>query len=450
MNIRFRLKFGGRAKAPFVGVRVQAEGAKGRRVYRLYAYGLQYAVDFITEGLLMMGPRSFTVTLVVSHPLRGEAKAALRGLLPRFAADLRSEIGRRVRQALEEVKGREVPLFKGHRTHVPGWALTARALLVPERVREEFQRWLEFVYLNHIQDQEKRLEEILEEEEADLLLEGPHFGDIEERAEGILLRFLPQRDRFELVPEEGGLGAALERARRIRREGIIAPLVLDRAEALRVIEDYQTLRARELALASSTSFATSFATVDLTRALYDEGYLVGAAMALLEALGLEWPVRLLGGKLPEVKGVHPLFQILEAARLEAGWGRLMDRLGSEDFDLLRAARRFQRLLNEGKPLEEALQETGLPVEAALLLTEGPRLAEYLGEDEDPLEEPLDEDAILRAFQEEALEEALLAWGFKTSEEALEALEALGEDPLAEAFKVDVQKRFEAKRLAVGM
>jgi hypothetical protein len=366
--------------------------------------------------------------------------------LPKFVADLRSEIGRRVRQALEGVKGREVPLFKGHRTYIPGWALTARVLLAPERAQEEFDCWLASQQSEYLEKLEKELEEKLEEEDSHLFLEGPHFGDIEERAEGIILRFLPQ-DRFELVAEEGGLGAALERARWIKREGIIAPLVRDRAEALRVIEDYEALRARELA--SSTS-STSLTSVDLVRALYDEAYLAEKACSLLNMLGLEWPIRIFGGKLPGIGGVHPLFQILEGARLEAAWGRLMDRLGSEDFDLLRAARRFQRLLDEGLSLEEALEETGLPVEAALLLTEGPRLAEYLGEDdEEPLLD-LDEDTILRGFQEEALEEAMAAWGFRTSEEALEALEALGEDPLAEAFKVDVQKRFEAKRLAVGM
>jgi hypothetical protein len=444
VNIRFRLKFGKGAKAPFVWIRVEKKG----RAYQIFPNpnSLEQAVAFIVGGLLM-GLRPFTITLVVPRPLWGELRAALRSLLPGFVKDLRSEIERKVRQVLEAVKGRQVPLFKGQKTFVPGWALTARVLFLPQRVQEEFDRWLASQQSDYLQRLEKELEEILEEEDSDLFLEGPHFGDIEERAEGIILRFLPQDDRFELVAEEGGLGAALERARWVKREGIIAPLVRSRAEALRIIEDYEVLRARELA--SSTS-STSLTSVDLVRALYDEAYLAEKACSLLNMLGLEWPTRIFGGKLPGIGGVHPLFQILEGARLEAAWGRLMDRLGSEDFDLLRAARRFQRLLDEGLSLEEALEETGLPVEAALLLTEGPRLAEYLGEDdEEPLLD-LDEDTILRGFQEEALEEAMAAWGFRTSQEALEVLEALGGDPLAEAFKADVQRRFEAKRLAVGM
>jgi hypothetical protein len=444
VNIRFRLKFGKGAKAPFVWIRVEKKG----RAYQIFPNpnSLEQAVAFIVGGLLM-GLRPFTITLVVPRPLWGELRAALRSLLPGFVKDLRSEIERKVRQVLEAVKGRQVPLFKGQKTFVPGWALTARVLFLPQKAQEEFDRWLASQQSDYLQRLEKELEEILEEEDSDLFLEGPHFGDIEERAEGIILRFLPQ-DRFELVAEEGGLGAALERARWIKREGIIAPLVRDRAEALRVIEDYEALRARELA--SSTS-STSLTSVDLVRALYDEAYLAEKACGLLNAMGLEWPTRILGGKLPSKNGgVHPLFVILEAARLEAAWGRLMDRIGSEDFDLLRAARKFQRLLDEGLSLEEAMEESGLPVEVALLLTEGPRLAEYLGEDEEEPFLELDEDVVLRTFQEEALEEAMAAWGFRTSEEALEALEALGEDPLAEAFKVDVQRRFEAKRLAVGM
>jgi hypothetical protein len=391
VNIRFRLKFGKGAKAPFVWIRVEKKG----RAYRIFPHpsSLEQAVAFIVGGLLM-GLRPFTITLVVPRPLWGELRAALRAGLPKFVADLRSEIGRRVRQALEGVKGREVPLFKGHRTYIPGWALTARVLLAPERAQEEFDCWLASQQSEYLEKLEKELEEKLEEEDSHLFLEGPHFGDIEERAEGIILRFLPQ-DRFELVAEEGGLGAALERARWIKREGIIAPLVRDRAEALRVIEDYEALRARELA--SSTS-STSLTSVDLVRALYDEAYLAEKACSLLNTLGLEWPARIIGGKLPGIGGVHPLFQILEGARLEAAWGRLMDRLGSEDFDLLRAARRFQRLLDEGLSLEEALEETGLPVEAALLLTEGPRLAEYLGEDEEEPFLELDEDVVLRTFQ----------------------------------------------------
>ena len=444
MNIRFRLRFGQGANAPFVGIRVwKAEEAKeGRRAYRVSAHGLQHAADFIAKGLLFMGPRSFAVTLV-APPLKGEAKAALRAALPKFAADLRLEIERRVRQTLLEVKGREVPLFKGHRVYVPGWALTARVLLTPERAQEEFDRWFANRWSEYVEKLEKELEEEFEEEDSHLFLEGPSFGDIEERAEEIILRFLHQ-DRFELVEEEGGLGASLARARRIMSEGVIAPLVRDRAEALRVIEDYQVLRAREKLAAQASALTDS---VDLLRALYDEGYLAEKACGILRMLGLDWPARILGGKMPGFGGVHPLFVILEAARLEAAWGRLMDRLQTEDLDLLRAARRFQRLLDEGLSFEEALEEARLPVEVGLLLTEGPRIAEYLGEDEEPL---LDEDAVLRAFQEEALEEALEAWGFKTSEEALEALEALGEDPIAQAFKTDVQRRFEAKRLAVGM
>jgi len=443
VRIRFRLRFGQGANAPFVGVRVQkAEGANGRRAYRVSAHGLQHAADFIAKGLLFMGPRSFAVTLV-APPLKGEAKAALRAALPKFAADLRSEIERRVKQALEGTAGREVPLFKGHRVYVPGWALTARVLLAPERAQEEFDRWFASQRSEYVQSVEEKLEEELEEEDSHLFLEGPHFGDIEERAEEIILRLLHQ-DRFELVEEEGGLGASLARARRIMSEGVIAPLIRDRAEALRVIEDYEALRARE----KFAGQASGIDSVDLLRALYDQDYLLEVAVSLLNMLGLDWPARILGGKRPEARGgVHPLFFVLEAARLESTWGRLMDRLGSEDFDLLRTARRFQRLLDEGLSFDEAIEKTGLPLEVGLLLTEGPRIAEYLGEDEEPL---LDEDAVLRAFQEEALEEALEAWGFRTPEEALEALEALGEDPLAGAFKADVQKRFEAKRLAVGM
>jgi hypothetical protein len=447
VRIRFRLRFGQGANAPFVGIRVWKvnEAKDGRRAYRVSACGLQYAADFIAKGLLFMGPRSFTVTLV-APPLKGEAKAALRAALPKFVADLRLEIERRVRQTLLEVKGREVPLFKGHKVHVPRWALTAWVLLLPEKAQEEFDRWLADQWSDYAQRAEEKLEERLEEEDSDLFLEGPNFGDIEERAEEILLSLLHQ-DRFELVEEEGGLGASLARARRIMSEGVIAPLIRDRAEALRVVEDYQVLRARDLVREVSS---TSLDSVDLLRALYDQDYLLEAAVALLNMLGLDWPARILGGKRPEVRGVHPLFFVLEAARLEAAWGRLMDRLQTEDLDLLRAARRFQRLLDEGLSLEEAIEKSGLPVEVALLLTEGPRLAEYLGEDEEEPLLDLDEDTVLRAFQEEALEEAMAAWGFKTSEEALEALETLGEDPIAQAFKADVLKRFEAKRLAVGM
>jgi hypothetical protein len=443
MTVKFRLRFGKGAEAPFIWIRLEK---KGKRAYRISPHpsGLEQAVAYIVRGLLM-GFRSFAVTLL-APPLRGEAKGAFRGLLPNFVAGLRSEIEQRVKQLLLEVKGREVPLFKGHRVYAPGWALTARVLLLPQKSQEEFDCWLASQQSDYLQRVEEELEEKLEEEDSYLFLEGPHFGDIEERAEEILLRLLPQ-DRFELVAEEGGLGAALERARWVKREGIIAPLVRSRAEALRIIEDYEVLRARELA--SSTS-STSLTSVDLLRALYDEAYLAEKACGLLNAMGLEWPTRILGGKLPEIGGVHPLFVILEAARLEAAWGRLMDRLQTEDFDLLRAARRFQRLLDEGLSFEEAIEKSGLPVEAALFLTEGPRLAEYLGEDEEEPLLDLDEDTILRGFQEEALEEAMAAWGFRTSEEALEALEALGGDPLAEAFKADVQRRFEAKRLAVGM
>lgn len=390
-----------------------------------------------------MGPRTFVVTLL-ARPISGEFKAALRALLPGFVNDLRSEIERRVRQALEEVRGHEVPLFKGQRTFVPGWALTARVLLLPERAQEEFNYWWHHQWLNLLQREEEKETRQLEEEEAALFLEGPHFGDIEERAEKILYKLL-QEDRPELVEEEDGLGASLARARWILREGIIAPLVKDRAEALKIIEDYQALRARELSTSS-----TSTVDIDLVRALYDEGYLAEAATNLLNVAGLEWPARILGGKLPPAEGVHPLFVIFEAARLEAAWGRLMDRLQTEDLNLLRAARRFQRLLDEGVSFEEAIEKSGLPVEAALLLTEGPCLAEYLGEDEEEPLLDLDEDVVLKSFQEEALEEAMAAWGFKTFEEALEALEALGDDPIAQAFKLDVQNRFASKRLAVGM
>jgi hypothetical protein len=444
MRIKFKLAHRkGVAKPPVV--RVVMETAETVKAYRLRALHLERIAEYIANGLLVKGPHMVVVTLE-APPLTGRAKGAFRGLLPEFVAYLRSEIERKVKEVLEGIAGREVPLFKGHKVYVPGWALTARVLLAPERAQEEFDRWLDSVRSNHIQDQEERLQERLEEEDSHLFLEGPHFGDIEERAEKILLSLLHQ-DRFELVPEEGGLGAALERARWVKGEGIIAPFVRGRAEALRIIEDYEVLRARDLVKELSP---TSLDSVDLLRALYDQDYLLEAALALLNMLGLDWPVRVVGGKLPRIGGVHPLFEILEAARLEAAWERLMDRLGSEDFDLLRAARRFQRLLEEGRSLEEAIEETGLPVEAALLLTEGPRLAEYLGEDEEEPLLDLDEDTVLKAFQEEALEEALAAWGFRTSEEALEALEALGDDPLAEAFKLDVQRRFASKRLAVGM
>jgi hypothetical protein len=316
---------------------------------------------------------------------------------------------------------------------------------MPEKAQEEFDRWLADQWSDYVQRTEEKLEERLEEEDSRLFLEGPNFGDIEERAEEILLRFLHQGS-FELVEGEG-LGASLARARRIMSKGVIAPLIRDRAEALRVVEDYQALRARDLVREVSS---TSLDSVDLLRALYDQDYLLEAAAALLNMLGLEWPARILGGKRPEVRGVHPLFFVLEAARLEAVWGRRMDRLQTEDLDLLRAARRFQRLLDEGVSFEEAIEKSGLPVEAALLLTEGPCLAEYLGEDEEEPLLDLDEDVVLKNFQEEALEEAMAAWGFKTFEEALEALEALGDDPIAQAFKLDVQNRFASKRLAVGM
>jgi hypothetical protein len=443
--LKFRLRFGGGAKLPFIGLKV--EKTKDGRAYRVgYKDSLHAVANYIVKGLLM-GPRVFTITLVAPL-LRGEAKAALRAGLPGLVRDLRSKIEGMVKEALEKVEGREVPLFKGQRVYVPGWAITARVLLLPERAQEEFSRWLHSRWLDYLQEVEERENQKLDEEEDRLFLEGPHFGTLEERAEKILLRLLPE-DHFELVEEEGGLGASLARARRIMREGIIAPLVRDRAEALRIIEDYQVLKAR--GITSSTALD-----IDLVRALYDEGYLAEKAVLLLNTLGLDWPTRIIGGKLPPVGGVHPLFVILEAARLEAAWGRLMDRLGSEDFDLLRAARKFQKLLGEGLSIEEALEALkgsvrgqDFPVEVALFLAEGPRLAEFLGEDEEPLLE-LDEDTLLRQFQEEALEEALLAWGFKSPEEALEALEALGEDPIAQAFKMDVQERFTSKRLAVGM
>jgi hypothetical protein len=438
MRIKFKLAKRA-AKPPVVRVMMETAG----KAYRLQALHLDRIARYIAEGLLIKGPHTVVVTLE-APPLTGKAKAAFRAVLPRFVNDLRSEIEERVRRTLEEIKVHEVPLFKGHRVYVPGWALTARVLLAPEKAQEEFDRWFASQRSEYVEKLEKELEERLEEEDSRLFLEGPHFGDIEERAEEILLRLLHQ-DRFELVEEEGGLGASLARARRLMSEGVIAPLVRDRAEALRVIEDYEVLRARDLVREASST--TSLDSVDLLQALYDEGYLVEVAVALLNMLGLDWPARILGGKLPGIGGVHPLFVILEAARIETVWGRLMDRLQTQDFDLLRAARRFQRLLDEGLSFDEVLEKTGLPVEAALLLTEGPRIAEYLGEDEEPL---LDEDDILEQFQEEALEEALAAWGFKTSEEALEALDALGEDPLAQAFRLDVQTRFQAKRLAVGM
>lgn len=433
MRIKFKLARKKGVKPPVVRVVMEMVG----KAHRLRGLHVDRVSQYIAKGLLIKGPHTVVVTLEAPR-----VNGAFRALLPGFVAHLRSEIEGRVRRILEEIKVHEVPVFKGHKVYVPGWALTARVFLLPEKAQEEFDCWLNSVRSNHIQDQEERLEERLEEEDSHLFLEGPHFGDIEERAEEILLRLLPQ-DRFELVPD-GGLGAALERARWVKREGVIAPLIRDRAEALRVIEDYEALRARGLFREAS---ATTSLDVDLVRALYDEGYLAEAAVALLNMLGLEWPVRIIGGKLPRIGGVHPLFVVLEAARLEAAWGRLMDRLRTQDFDLLRAARRFQRLLDEGLSFDEALEKTGLPVEVALLLTEGPRLAEYLGEDEEPL---LDEDDILEQFQEEALEEALAAWGFKTPEEALEALEALGEDPLAQAFRVDVQRRFASKRLALGI
>jgi hypothetical protein len=435
MRIKFKLARKKGVKPPVVRVVMEMVG-KAHRLRGLY---VDRVSQYIAKGLLIKGPHTVVVTLEAPR-----VNGAFRALLPGFVAHLRSEIEGRVRRILEEIKVHEVPLFKGHKVYVPGWALTARVFLLPEKAQEEFDCWLNSVRSNHIQDQEERLEEGLEEEDSHLFLEGLHFGDIEERAEEILLRLLPQ-DRFELVPHDGGLGAALERARWVKREGVIAPLIRDRAEALRVIEDYEVLRARGLFREASST--TSLDSVDLLRALYDQDYLLEAAVGLLKMLGLEWPARILGGRRPEVTGIHPLFFVLEAARLEAAWGRLMDRLGSEDFDLLRAARRFQRLLDEGLSYDEALEKTGLPVEVALLLTEGPRLAEYLGEDEEPL---LDEDDILEQFQEEALEEALAAWGFKTSEEALEALETLGDDPIAQAFKFDVQTRFASKRLAVGM
>lgn len=438
--IKFRLRYGnGGAKPPFVGVKV--EKAKDGRAYRVSAHEgvLRNVADYIVRGLLM-GPRTFTITLV-APVLKGEAKAALRAGLPGLVRDLRSKIEGMVKEAIEKITGREVPLFKGQKVYVPGWAITARVLLLPERAQEEFSRWLHYQWLNFLQREEEAKEKQLEVEEAALFLEGPHFGDIEERAERLLYRLL-QEDKPEFVGREWGLGAALARARWILGEGIIAPLIRNRGEALKVIEDYQSIRAREIA--SST---LDFGEIDLGRALYERAYLAEAAIKILNAIGLDWPVRIIGGKLPSAEGVHPLFLILEAARLEAAWGRLMDRLRTQDFDLLRAARRFQRLLDEGLSFDEALEKTGLPVEVALLLTEGPRLAEYLGEDEEPL---MDEDDILEQFQEEALEEALAAWGFKTPEEALEALEALGEDPLAQAFRVDVQRRFASKRLAVGI
>jgi hypothetical protein len=446
--LRFRLRFGRGAKPPFVSVRV--EKAKDGRGYRVSAQSAVEAIRYIVKGLLM-GPRTFTVTLVVPAPLlKGEARAALRAALPRLVADLRAEIEQRVKEALEKVKGHEVSLFKGQKSFIPGWAITARVLMCPERAQEEFDSWLLHHWSNYIQDKEKEMQQELDEEEDRLFLEGPHFGTLEERAEKILLKLLPE-DRFELVEEEGGLGASLARPRRIKWEGIIAPLVQDGAEALRIIEDYQVLRAREIALLTTSPMLP----VDLVRALYDGAYLAEVAVNLLNVLGLDWPTRIIGGKLPPVGGVHPLFVILEAARLEAAWGRLMDRLGSEDFDLLRAARKFQRLLGEGLSVEEALEALkgsvrgqDFPAEVALLLT-GRLAVEFVGEDEEPLLE-LDEDTVLRHFQEEALEEALLAWGFKSPEEALEALEALGEDPLAQAFRADVQGRFEAKRIAVGM
>jgi hypothetical protein len=195
MRIKFKLAHRkGVAKPPVVRLKVEAAG----KAYRLRALHLEDVARYIADGLLIKGPHTVVVTL--EAPPLSMPKGAFRALLPSFATHLRSEIERRVRQALEEVRGRQVPLFKGQKTFVPGWALTARVLLLPERAQEEFDRWFANQRSEYVEKLEKELEEKLGEEESHLFLEGPHFGTIEERAEEIILRLLPQ-DRFELVEE---------------------------------------------------------------------------------------------------------------------------------------------------------------------------------------------------------------------------------------------------------
>lgn len=396
MPIKFVLARGGKPKPPFLVVQ-PGGGPQGLK-------GFAQAVAYLVRRWVITGVISGKITLV--YPNNDK-------YVPRFHAKavaqwVRWAVMHEAQRHLAVIPARSVELWEGHKeVAVPPFAVTARVLLLPETCQKEFREWWkDFVALH----QPERTKEALRREDALLRqaywerwgdlppkpeAEGPHFGTLEEHTEVALLGLDPNARQLEVL--------------RLHAEEILERRWAALKEELR----------RDEAPAESTEAP------DLHRCLWDAEYLAEQAVRLLRLAGLDLPVQF---TVKAYGGVHPLWAILQGAQIEAQWGALAARLETSDKAVLMAARRFQRLRNEGIAFEEALEQSGCPFEAAQRLELGDYYLLDNEEDVDVAEE--------RDGQQLALRETLEAWGLTLEE----ALALVGE--AAEAFAQSVRLAYE--------
>lgn len=398
--IKFTLARGGNPKPPFLVVQ------PGKGLHHLK--GFTQAVAYLAQRWVVTGVIGGKITLLYPHYNSGK-------YAPRFHAAavvrwVRWAVMHEAHRNLAVLPTRSVELWEGHKVAVPPFAVTARVLLLPETSQKEFREWWEGFVALHWPD---RVGEALRQREALLRqsywerwgdlppkpeAEGPHFGTLEEHT-GVYLSGLEAPTAQQLHDL------------RLRAEEIVER----RWAALK-----EELYGAEAPEASPEA-------PDLHRCLFDAEYLAEQAAKVLRLAGLDFPVQFtVKGK--GVGGVHPLWAILQGARIEDRWAALAARLETSNKTVLMAARRFQRLRNEGISFEEALEQSGCPFEAAQRLEVGDYYLLDNEEDVDVAEEPDPQKAALRATLE--------AWGM-TLEEAL-ALE--GE--AAEAFAASVRLAYE--------
>ncbi len=335
------------------------------------------------------------------------------------------EEGRQIRAALtalvlDKVLSRKwvVPLLKGHRPWVPGWAFWALDALGPEAQaarQAAFERWwTEVLALAPLED---ALEELLQEEEEEGIrrIEWAHGEARSPEAEDYLAVRLKVEEK----------ASALEASRALPEAPSLT--ALEAALVVAIHEGAWEARRRN----SDCPAAFVFAHHDRVPVVYGAGFApeLEAFSRLLEAVGGQWPTFRDPAKLVK-GGVSPAFVIFWHGLFEARWGALAHRLGTYDGQVLRKARALQRLLNEGATPEGALWTLfgdQAPKWAWLLEALAPKLevSYNLGDEEEEVVEDLREYDPEGEMRLEALRQALEIRGV-SAEEALENPEIQGE------------------------
>lgn len=392
--IKFALARGSNPKPPFVFVQ-PGKGLQGLK-------GFAQAVAYLVQRWVITGVISGKITLVYPN---NDLKYVPRFHAAAVARWVRWAVMHEAQRYLAALPPRSVELWEGHKVAVPPFAVTARVLLLADTCQREFNQWWANFVAHH---QPERVKEALDRQDALLRqsywekwgdlppkpeAEGPHFGTLEEYTEV----YLP--------------GLEAPTARQLHDLRLQAEEILERRWA-----------ALKEELRRGEAPAESTEAPDLHRCLWDAEYLAEQAVRMLRLAGLDLPAQF---TVKSHGGVHPLWAILQGAQIEAQWGSLAARLETSDKAVLMAARRFQRLRDEGLTFEEALEKSGCPLEAAKRL----ELGDYhlLDNEEDP-DVAAEEDK-----QRIALEETLEAWGL-TIEEAL-ALEGEAAKAFAESVRL---------------